>query len=217
MFLVLFGPPGAGKGTQAQRLSQHLGIPQLSTGDMLRAEAATGTPRGQAIGWLITSGYLVPDELVNHMLFDTLESPRCLKGAILDGYPRTAAQAQALDGWFARHHQTLDHVINMAVDEEALVQRRAGRLYAPTSGRVYHSTFNPPKVAGKCDDTGETLVRRADDDPTVVRHRLEAYRDQTAPVLAYYQASGRVRTVDGMADIDDVYAQILTKLGLSEK
>lgn len=214
MLLVLFGPPGAGKGTQAQQLATRLGIPQLSTGDMLRAEAATGTPRGQAIGWLISSGYLVPDELVNHMLFDVLESPKCLSGAVLDGYPRTVQQAQALDGWLTRHTLKLDHVINMAVDEEALVQRRAGRLYAPTSGRVYHEVFNPPKVAGKCDETGETLVKRADDNPEVVRHRLEAYNSLTAPVLAYYQASGRVRTVNGMADIAEVHSQILTKLGL---
>lgn len=215
MLLVLFGPPGAGKGTQAQRLAQHFKVPQLSTGDMLRAEAATGTPRGQAIGWLISGGYLVPDELVNHMLFDVLESPKCLQGAILDGYPRTTQQAQALDSWLARHHTKLDNVINMAVDDEALVQRRAGRLYAPTSGRVYHSTFNPPKVPGKCDESGEVLVKRADDNPDVVRHRLEAYNTLTAPVLAYYQSSGRVRTVNGMADIDEVYAQILQKLGQS--
>jgi adenylate kinase len=207
-YLILFGPPGCGKGTQAALLARHLAIPALSTGDMLRAQASTGTPRGQAIKFLIDEGYLVPDELVNHMLFDRLEEPDCAHGAILDGYPRTVEQAKAFDRWLGRYGKKLKLVINMAVDAEALVARRAGRLYAPGSRRVYHTQFNPPRVAGKCDETGETLVRRTDDQPDVVRHRLEAYAAVTEPVLAYYQASGRVKNIDGMASIDDVTAAI---------
>jgi adenylate kinase len=209
-YIVLFGPPGCGKGTQAARLARHLAIPALSTGDMLRNQAAQTTPRGQAIKFLIEEGYLVPDELVNHMLFDRLEEADCAHGAILDGYPRTVEQAKSLDRWLGKHGHKLSHVINFEVDMDALVKRRAGRLYAPGSKRVYHAEFNPPKVPGKCDETGETLVRRTDDQPDVVRHRLEAYDAVTSPVLDYYRASGRVRAVDGMAPIEDVTVAINT-------
>ncbi len=213
MLIVLFGPPGCGKGTQATSLSKKLDIPAYSTGDMLRNEAATGTPKGQAINWLISSGYLVPDELVNHMVFDILEEPASARGAILDGYPRTVQQAEALDRWLDKHGKHLDHVIEFAVNDDELVARRSGRLYAPISKRTYHPVFNPPKVPGKCDETGEELIVRPDDQPEVVRHRLEAYNDLTRPVLAYYRESGRVRTVDGMASIETVFQQILTAIG----
>ncbi len=209
-YIVLFGPPGCGKGTQAALLARHLGIPALSTGDMLREQAAQNTPRGQAIKFLVEEGYLVPDELVNHMLFDRLEEEDCAHGAILDGYPRTVEQAKSLDRWLGQHSRKLGHVINFEVDMDELVKRRAGRLYAPRSKRVYHVEFNPPKVPGKCDETGETLISRTDDQPDVVRHRLEAYGSLTAPVLDYYRTTGRVKGVDGMAAIDDVMGAIHT-------
>jgi adenylate kinase len=207
-FIILFGPPGCGKGTQAALLARHLAIPALSTGDMLREQALLRTPRGRAIKFLMNEGYLVPDELVNHMLFDRLEEPDCAHGVILDGYPRTVEQAKALDRWLGNHSKKLTAVINMDVDMDGLVQRRAGRLYAPGSKRVYHAQFNPPKVAGMCDETAEKLVSRTDDQPDVVRHRLEAYVAVTQPVLEYYKATGRVRSVDGMAPIDDVTVAI---------
>jgi adenylate kinase len=209
MILVLFGPPGCGKGTQAAVLSRHFKIPSLSTGDMLRAQAATGTPRGNAIKFLIDEGYLVPDELVNHMVFDRLEEADCAHGAIFDGYPRTVEQAKTLDTFLHRHGKRLDAVVNFEVDMEGLVARRAGRLYAPGSKKVYHETFNPPQVAGRDDETGEPLIKRRDDQPDVVRHRLEAYAALTAPVLDYYRASHRVQAVDGMAAIDEVTKQLL--------
>lgn len=214
MLLVLFGPPGCGKGTQATNLSKRLAIPAYSTGDMLRNEAATGTPKGQAINWLISNGYLVPDEMVNHMVFDILEEPQSTAGAILDGYPRTVQQAEALDRWLTKHGKHLDHVIEFAVNDDELVARRSGRLYAPISKRTYHPLFNPPKVAGKDDETGEDLIIRPDDQPEVVRHRLEAYNELTRPVLGYYRETGRVRTVDGMADIGTVFQQILAAVGV---
>ncbi len=213
MIIVLFGPPGAGKGTQSAKLVEKFAIPALSTGDMFRAAIAAETPVGKQVKAVIDAGDLVNDELVNKLVFERLTQPDCENGVILDGYPRTVAQAEALDAWLADHHWKLDKVIELKVDDEQLVERRAGRLYAPGSKKVYHISFNPPKVPGKCDESGETLIQREDDNPEVVRHRLDVYNEQTAPVLGYYTAQNRLVTLDGMSDIDDVYQHILQVLG----
>jgi adenylate kinase len=217
MIIVLFGPPGAGKGTQSTRLTQHFGIPTLSTGDMFRAAIAAQSPMGRQVKAVIDAGDLVSDELVNQLVFERLDQSDCAHGVILDGYPRTVAQAQALDAWLTNHHLTLDTVIELVVDENMLIARRAGRLYAPMSKRVYHEVFNPPQTPGRCDETGEPLVHRDDDNPQIVSHRLEVYQNQTAPVLSYYKAQGRLARVDGLAPIDGVFTSILTILGQASK
>lgn len=213
MIIVLFGPPGAGKGTQSAKLVEKFGIPALSTGDMFRAAIAAETPVGIEVKSVMEAGDLVNDELVNRLVFERLEEPDCQNGVILDGYPRTVAQAEALDVWLKDHHLKLEKVIELKVDDEALIERRAGRLYAPKSKKVYHKDFNPPKVAGICDESGEKLIQRDDDKPEVVRHRLDVYNQQTAPVLGYYLAQQRLITLDGMANIEDVYQHILQVLG----
>jgi len=212
MIVILFGPPGAGKGTQAANLAHHLGIPSLSTGDMFRAAIAAQTPMGKQVREVIEAGDLVSDDLVNKLVFERLNQPDCAKGVILDGYPRTVAQAEALDNWLQHHHLKLDDVIELKVDEDALIERRAGRLYAPQSKRVYHKDFNPPKTPGFCDETGEPLIQRDDDRPGVVRHRLDVYGRQTSPVIGYYSAQNRLQVIDGMAAIEDVFKSILKAL-----
>lgn len=209
MIIILFGPPGAGKGTQAEKLVKQFNIPALSTGNMIREVAASGTPLGKELKAIIDSGDLVSDEVVNRIVDERMSQPDCAKGCILDGYPRTVAQAQVLDKSLARRGLKADHVIELVVDENALIERRAGRLYAPKSKRTYHAVFNPPTVAGKCDETGEDLIHRDDDRPDVVRHRLEVYHSQTKPVVDFYKQDGRLRQIDGMASIDDVFGQIL--------
>lgn len=213
MVIVLFGPPGAGKGTQSGLLSAQYNIPAFSTGDMFREAIANQTPVGKQVKAVMDAGDLVADDLVNKLVFERINQPDCHKGVILDGYPRTVAQAEALDVWLKDHGMILDKVFELVVDEAALVQRRAGRLYAPQSKHVYHVTFNPPKVAGKCDYTGETLVQRDDDQPEVVKHRLEIYRDTTMPILAYFKAQKRHLAIDGMADIESVNQAIRKALG----
>ncbi len=209
MIIVLFGPPGAGKGTQAARLAKHLNIPSLSTGDMFRAAMAAQTPMGLSVKAVMDAGDLVGDELVNKLVFERIDQPDCANGVILDGYPRTVNQAEALDKWLENHHLKLDTVVELKVDDATLIQRRAGRLYAPNSKRVYHALFNPPQQQGVCDESGEQLVTRDDDRPEVIRHRLEVYEQQTAPVIAYYESQGRLSPIDGMAAIDEVFQQIV--------
>lgn len=213
MIIVLFGPPGAGKGTQAANLAHKFNIPSLSTGDMFRAAIADGTPMGKQVKSVLDAGDLVGDDLVNNLVFERIDQKDCENGVILDGYPRTVAQAKALDNWLQDHHLKLKNTIELKVDDEQLIARRAGRLYAPTSKRVYHKDFNPPKVAGICDETGEKLIQREDDQPEVVRHRLDVYNKQTSPVLEYYKGQDRLITLDGMANIDDVFTSILKVLG----
>ncbi len=209
MNLILLGPPGAGKGTQASRLEEAHGLKHLSTGDMLRAAVASGSPLGQQAKAVMEAGQLMPDEIIIRMIADRIEEPDCKNGFVLDGFPRTVPQAEALDSMLAEKGERVDLVIEIAVDEAALVERIAGRFSCARCGAGYHDRFRRPKVEGVCDVCGSTeFTRRKDDTEETVRARLEAYREQTAPILPYYEAKGLLRRVDGMADVDEVTRQI---------
>ncbi len=203
--LILLGPPGAGKGTQAQALVSHHGLLQLSTGDMLRAAVKAGTPVGLKAKAIMEAGQLVPDAVVTTLISDQLDKHAHAPGFIFDGYPRTQAQAESLDSLLADRGLKLDHVIELTVDEEALVARIAGRYTCARCNEGYHDSFKQPKVAGVCDVCGSTeFKRRPDDNAETVHTRMEEYRAKTAPILPIYEARGLVKPVDGMADIDDV-------------
>jgi adenylate kinase len=210
--ILLLGPPGAGKGTQAKRLEDQYGMVQLSTGDMLRAERAAGTPLGKQAQAIMDAGKLVSDDIMIAMIKNRIGQLGG-KGFILDGFPRTVPQAEALDQMLADNKIALDAVIEITVDEDALVDRIGGRFSCQKCGASYHDRHNRPKKEGECDVCGATdFVRRPDDNPETVKARLEAYRKQTAPILPYYKAKGMLRSVDGMAPIDTVTQQIETIL-----
>ncbi|MGS1015721.1 adenylate kinase [Allosphingosinicella humi] len=209
MNIILLGPPGAGKGTQASRLNAERGMVQLSTGDMLRAAVAAGTPVGLKAKAVMEAGELVSDEIVTGILSERLDQPDVKQGFILDGYPRTATQAESLERLLAEKGMALDYVIELAVDEEALVDRITGRYSCAKCGEGYHDRYKQPKVAGTCDVCGShEFKRRPDDNEATVRNRLVEYRAKTAPILPFYEAKGLVRRVDGMAPIGEVNTAI---------
>lgn len=209
MNLILLGPPGAGKGTQAGRLVKQRGLVQLSTGDMLRAAVAAQTTIGIAAKKVMEAGELVSDAIVNGILSERLDQPDVQRGFILDGYPRTPAQAEELDAMLTAKGMVLDHVIELMVDEEALVERVTGRFSCATCGEGYHDKFKLPKIEGVCDVCGGTsFKRRPDDNAETVRTRMAEYRAKTAPILPHYEALGLVSRLDGMADMDAVAASI---------
>lgn len=215
MRLILLGPPGAGKGTQAAFITQHYGIPQISTGDMLRAAVKAGTPLGLEAKKIMDSGGLVSDELIIGLVKDRLQQPDCSKGYLFDGFPRTIPQADAL-----KHAKVaLDFVIEIEVPEQDIIERMSGRRVHPASGRSYHLTFHPPKVAERDDLTGEPLVQRDDDKEETVRHRLTVYQNQTRPLVDYYSVwaeadanAPRYRKVHGLGSVQDIQARISAAL-----
>lgn len=210
MRAILLGPPGAGKGTQAQFICEAFGIPQISTGDMLRAATKAGTELGKRVQAVMDSGALVSDDIIIELVKERLEQDDCAAGFLFDGFPRTIPQAQAMvDAGVA-----IDAVVEISVDDEAIVTRMSGRRIHPGSGRVYHVTYNPPKVEGKDDDTGEELIQREDDREETVRERLEVYREQTAPLVGFYKSMSGVAysAINGSASVETVRDEILAAL-----
>jgi len=216
MRLILLGAPGAGKGTQAAFLCRHFGIPQISTGDMLRAAVKAGTPLGLAAKKVMDSGALVSDDIIIGLVQERIVQPDCAQGFLFDGFPRTIPQADAMKQAGVR----LDYVLEIDVPDEAIIERMSGRRVHPASGRVYHVHFNPPKVAGKDDQTGEDLIQRDDDQETTVRKRLAVYQEQTRPLVDYYAqwaAAGdvdapRYRRIDGLGSLDEIASRALAAL-----
>lgn len=207
--IILLGPPGAGKGTQAKRLVDERQMVQLSTGDMLRAARTSGTEMGRKVAAVMDAGHLVTDDIVVGLIAEKLSTEHPAGGFIFDGFPRTLKQADALGVVMARIGQTLDAVIELRVDDEALKQRIVGRYTCGTCGAVYHDINHPPKVAGVCDTCGgTTMKRRADDTEEALRTRMLAYYRDTSPLIGYYYAKGQLSTVDGLAEMDAVAAAV---------
>lgn len=214
MNIILLGPPGAGKGTQARRLVEERDLVQLSTGDMLRAAKSSGTELGNRVAEVMARGDLVTDEIVIGLIEEQLDGEAGAHGLIFDGFPRTLAQADALEALMDRKGRALDAVVELRVDDEALVRRIAGRFTCAACGEVYHDESRPTAKAGVCDKCGGTeFIRRADDNADAVRVRLMAYYRQTSPLIGYYHAKGRLRSVDGLADIETVATEIQKALG----
>ena len=213
MRLVLLGPPGAGKGTQAERIAARYDIPHLSTGNMLREAVAADTEVGRRAKAIMDAGRLVPDDVMNRLVAERIAQPDATGGFVLDGFPRTVAQAEALDDLLERRDQRLDAVLELAVDDDALVDRISGRFACARCGAGYHDRYKQPKNEGVCDVCGgREFVRREDDNAETVRARLHAYHAQTAPLLPYYRARGLLAVVDGMAEIDEVSAEVFERI-----
>ena len=215
MILALFGPPGSGKGTQAKALIKTLGIPQLSTGDMLREDIKADSELGRQAKEFMNKGQLVPDSLMIGLISKRIKASDCQKGFMLDGFPRTVAQASALDENFAANGLKLDHVVSFMVDRKELVSRLSGRLVCSNCGASYHESTKPPQKAGVCDLCGSGVIKRPDDQTQVVEARLETFRESTKPVEEYYRAKGRLREVNAAGSEEEVFQRILKAVGVS--
>ena len=215
MDIVLLGPPGAGKGTQAERLATKCSWPQVATGDIFRAALKNGTPLGLEAKKYMDAGELVPDEVVEKIVAERLGADDASAGFILDGFPRSIHQAEALDAYLGGRGRALDAVINIVVDSEELVRRLTGRRGCGECGHIYHMVSSPPKAAGACDSCGGELYQRDDDNEATVRNRLEVYRRQTEPLIDYYRPDGRLVEVDGARSPDEVFQQICEAIGAS--
>lgn len=212
MNILFMGPPGAGKGTQAERIVETFDIPHISTGDAFRLAMKQGTPLGQKAKEYVDQGLLVPDDVTNGIVRERLQQSDCERGFLLDGFPRTLAQAEALDGMLADMGRKIDHVINLKVDRSLLLARLTGRRICKACGATYHVLFNPPKQEGVCDKCGGELYQRSDDTEEKVGTRLDEYISKTAPLLAYYEGKGLLREVDGEKEIDTVTSEIVSLL-----
>ncbi len=207
MNIVLLGPPGAGKGTLAALLKNELGVPHISTGDIFRSNIKNGTELGKKVQGILASGGLVPDEVTIEMVRDRLSADDTASGYILDGFPRTIGQAEALDGM-----ASIDAVVNFVLSDDEVVKRLSGRRLAPSTGRIYHIITNPPKKEGIDDETGEKLIQRDDDKPEAIMHRLEVYRAETAPLIGYYKEKGNIIDIDASPSPEDVLKSVLAAL-----
>ena len=217
MRLILLGPPGAGKGTQAVRLVDHFGIPQISTGDILRKAVKAGTELGTLAKSYMDKGELVPDDVVIGIIRDRLMETDCQKGYILDGFPRTIAQAEALDGMLDKMGARIDHVVNVSVADEEIIKRLTGRRTCSNCGAGYHVIFDPPQKEGVCDKCGGKLIQRDDDKEETIRARLEVYRKQTEPLINYYKQKGLLRTIPGEGNMEEIFKAILSVLGEKDR
>jgi|TARA_B110000196_G_C21076708_1_gene630293 adenylate kinase len=209
MNLIILGPPGAGKGTQSEKMVETFGLVQLSTGDMLRAEVESGSEPGDETKNIMDLGELVPDDRIVAMISKQIDKPSTVKGFILDGFPRTTAQARALDAMLSEKSLKMDHVIQLVVDENVIVERLSGRFSCSECGVGYHDSFKKPAEDGKCDKCGaQEFLRRSDDKPETVRSRLLAYREQTAPIIPFYSDKGVLQSIDGMGTVEEVFDKI---------
>ncbi|WP_448383268.1 adenylate kinase [Desulfosoma sp.] len=213
MNIILLGPPGAGKGTQAKRMIERYGIPQISTGDMLRAALKAGTPLGLEAKKYMDKGALVPDEVVVGLVRERIQEDDCRKGYMLDGFPRNVSQAETLDGMLKELGQKIDHVVCIDVPDQELIQRLTGRRTCRECGAGFHVMFDPPKKDGVCDKCGGQLYQRDDDNEATVTSRLKVYADQTKPLIEYYEKQGKLRKIDGMGSIDEIFERIKAVLG----
>ena len=213
MRLIMLGAPGAGKGTQAAKVAEKLQIPHISTGDIFRANLKNGTELGKKAKEYMDAGKLVPDELTCDLVADRLTHDDCAKGFILDGFPRTIPQAEALDKVMDKLGTKIDYAVNIDVPDEAIVSRMSGRRACVGCGATYHIKFNPPKTEDVCDNCGAKLILRDDDRPETVQTRLKVYHEQTQPLIDFYEKKGSLITVDGTAPLEDVFASILEKIG----
>ena len=213
MRLVFLGPPGVGKGTQAQRLSAQRQIPKISTGDILREAVQKQTPLGVQAKSFMDSGKLVPDDVVIGMIKERLKAPDCKAGFILDGFPRTVPQARALSETLAQNRSGIDRVLNFELSDDELIRRLSGRRSCPNCQAVYHVEFNPPRTADRCDACGGALVQRSDDRPETIRKRLEVYQTQTLPLIGFYEDLGFLSRIDGSGDPETVYHRVANAVG----
>lgn len=216
MRIVLMGPPGAGKGTQAKDVSSRLGIPHISSGDIFRGEMNAGSELGEQLKAFVNSGQLVPDELTTQIVVNRLKQDDCRKGYLLDGFPRTLAQAESLDSELARLGQKIDAAVNLEIAGEKIASRMAGRRVCPKCGASYHVETLRPRVEGICDRCGSGLIQRDDDKPETVRERLDVYTRKTAPLVSYYEQQGVLRAVDADGTPEEVRRRVFEALGLQE-